>query len=100
MAELATRTVNKVMWRLLPFLMACYFVAFLDRCIQARLPDPMPEPGQVVKLKALDAKTGWAGDFNEIANHALRARLRIVESRPLISCREESVSTRAFRTLC
>src|SRR5436190_8163 len=31
MAEMASRTVNKVMWRLLPFLMACYFVAFLDR---------------------------------------------------------------------
>jgi len=31
MADLAPRTVNKVMWRLLPFLMACYFVAFLDR---------------------------------------------------------------------
>jgi ACS family tartrate transporter-like MFS transporter len=31
MNDLAPRTVNKVMWRLLPFLMACYFVAFLDR---------------------------------------------------------------------
>ena len=31
MTELATLTVKKVMWRLLPFLMACYFVAFLDR---------------------------------------------------------------------
>ena len=31
MADLVPRTVNKVMWRLLPFLMACYFVAFLDR---------------------------------------------------------------------
>src|SRR5437763_14194584 len=31
MQDLAPRTVNKVMWRLLPFLMACYFVAFLDR---------------------------------------------------------------------
>ena len=31
MAELESRTVRKVMWRLLPFLMACYFVAFLDR---------------------------------------------------------------------
>jgi ACS family tartrate transporter-like MFS transporter len=31
MADLAPRTINKVMWRLLPFLMACYFVAFLDR---------------------------------------------------------------------
>jgi ACS family tartrate transporter-like MFS transporter len=31
MAELGLRTIDKVMWRLLPFLMACYFVAFLDR---------------------------------------------------------------------
>jgi MFS transporter, ACS family, tartrate transporter len=31
MAELETRTVRKVMWRLLPFLMLCYVVAFLDR---------------------------------------------------------------------
>src|SRR4051812_44109881 len=31
MADLESRTVNKVMWRLLPFLMACYFIAFLDR---------------------------------------------------------------------
>lgn len=31
MADVATRTVNKVMWRLLPFLMAGYFVAILDR---------------------------------------------------------------------
>src|SRR5262249_10860869 len=30
-AELATRTIDKAMWRLLPFLMICYFVAFLDR---------------------------------------------------------------------
>lgn len=30
-ADLGPRTVSKVMWRLLPFLMACYFVAFLDR---------------------------------------------------------------------
>ena len=31
MNELETRTVGKVMWRLLPFLIVCYFVAFLDR---------------------------------------------------------------------
>src|SRR5690348_16007194 len=31
MPELAPRTINKIMWRLMPFLMACYFVAFLDR---------------------------------------------------------------------
>lgn len=31
MAELEKRTIRKVMWRLLPFLMLCYFMAFLDR---------------------------------------------------------------------
>jgi len=31
MAELEGRTVRKVIWRLLPFLMFCYFMAFLDR---------------------------------------------------------------------
>jgi len=31
MAELETRTIRKVMWRLLPFLMLCYVVAFIDR---------------------------------------------------------------------
>ena len=31
MSELETRTIGKVMWRLLPFLILCYFVAFLDR---------------------------------------------------------------------
>ncbi|HWU54261.1 MAG TPA: MFS transporter [Rhizomicrobium sp.] len=31
MAELEARTIRKVMWRLMPFLMFCYFMAFLDR---------------------------------------------------------------------
>jgi ACS family tartrate transporter-like MFS transporter len=31
MNELETRTIGKVMWRLLPFLIVCYFVAYLDR---------------------------------------------------------------------
>ena len=29
--NLETRTIRKVMWRLMPFLMLCYFVAYLDR---------------------------------------------------------------------
>src|SRR6476469_10378787 len=33
MEELGIQTVRKAMWRLLPFLMPCYFVAFLDRVI-------------------------------------------------------------------
>ena len=31
MKELESRTIRKVMWRLMPFLFACYFVAYLDR---------------------------------------------------------------------
>jgi MFS family permease len=31
MTDLETRTIRKVTWRLMPFLMLCYFVAFLDR---------------------------------------------------------------------
>ena len=31
MFELENRTVKKVMWRLMPFLFICYFVAYLDR---------------------------------------------------------------------
>jgi len=31
MAEIETRTMGKVAWRLVPFLMLCYFIAYLDR---------------------------------------------------------------------
>ena len=31
MGELETRTMSKVAWRLVPFLMVCYFIAYLDR---------------------------------------------------------------------
>ena len=31
MGDVEKRTINKVMWRLIPFLFACYFVAYLDR---------------------------------------------------------------------
>jgi ACS family tartrate transporter-like MFS transporter len=31
MEEIEKRTISKVMWRLLPFLVVCYFVAYLDR---------------------------------------------------------------------
>ncbi len=31
MTELETRTIGKVMWRLMPILFICYFVAYLDR---------------------------------------------------------------------
>jgi hypothetical protein len=52
-----------------------FFVAFLDRCILARLPDTIPEPGQPVKLKSIDIKSGWAGDFSEIGQWATIARV-------------------------
>lgn len=44
-----------------------FFIAFLHRCILARMPDQMPPPGQPVKLKPLTAKMGWVGDFNEVS---------------------------------
>jgi len=31
LSELETRTMSKVSWRLVPFLMLCYFIAYLDR---------------------------------------------------------------------
>ena len=31
MSEVETRTIAKVSWRLIPFLIVCYFVAYLDR---------------------------------------------------------------------
>ncbi len=31
LTEIETRTIGKVMWRLMPFLFICYFVAYLDR---------------------------------------------------------------------
>ena len=31
MAEIESITIRKVMWRLMPFLFVCYFVAYLDR---------------------------------------------------------------------
>ena len=31
MMDIETKTIRKVMWRLMPFLFVCYFVAYLDR---------------------------------------------------------------------
>ena len=31
MADVEKRVIGKVMWRLIPFLIVCYFVAYLDR---------------------------------------------------------------------
>jgi hypothetical protein len=43
-----------------------FFMAFLDRCIRARMPDDLPPAGQPVVLKTLVREKGWVGDFNEI----------------------------------
>ncbi len=45
-----------------------FFSFFLDRCIRARLPDPMPEPGQPVTLKPAVRADGWVGDFDPIGS--------------------------------
>jgi ACS family tartrate transporter-like MFS transporter len=31
MGDIERRVIGKVMWRLIPFLIGCYFVAYLDR---------------------------------------------------------------------
>ena len=38
MDNIEKRTIDKVLWRLIPFLVACYFVAYLDRV------NPAPKP--------------------------------------------------------
>jgi hypothetical protein len=40
-----------------------FFVAYLDRCIALRLPAETPPAGQPVKLRPVDLKAGWAGDY-------------------------------------
>ena len=44
-----------------------FFMAYLDRCIAVRMPDEMPTPGQPVKLKPIEIKQGWAGDYNAVS---------------------------------
>lgn len=43
-----------------------FFAAYLDRCIQLRMPDEMPPPGEPVKLKPVVRASGWVGDFDPI----------------------------------
>lgn len=42
------------------------FAVYLDRCIKARMPADLPEPGKPVRLKPVDRDGGWCADFNEI----------------------------------
>jgi len=44
-----------------------FFMAYLDRCIQVRMPDTMPPPGDPVKLKPISRESGWLGDFDPIS---------------------------------
>lgn len=44
-----------------------FFVAFLDRCIQLRLPAEPPPPGQPTKLRPVEIEKGWVGDYNEVS---------------------------------
>lgn len=43
-----------------------FFMSYLDRCIAARMPDALPEPGRPVPLKPLTVLEGWAGDYNPV----------------------------------
>lgn len=44
-----------------------FFMAYLDRCIRARLPEAMPSPGQPVTLKRIARGDGWVGDYAPIS---------------------------------
>ena len=45
-----------------------FFMFYLDRCIQARMPETIPPPGQPVKLKPALRQNGWVGDFDPIGS--------------------------------
>jgi len=44
-----------------------FFMAYLDRCIKLRLPGKMPVAGQPVKLRPVNFRDGWLGDFQPIS---------------------------------
>ncbi|MFO0823915.1 MAG: hypothetical protein U0792_12535 [Gemmataceae bacterium] len=43
-----------------------FYQLYLDRCIRARLPEKLPEPGTPVRLTPVDREAGWCADFNEV----------------------------------
>jgi len=45
-----------------------FFMFYLDRCIELRMPDEMPKPGEAVVLKPVMRKEGWVGDFDPISS--------------------------------
>ncbi|MDQ3622438.1 MAG: hypothetical protein M3463_08125 [Verrucomicrobiota bacterium] len=47
-----------------------FFVAFLDRCIALRLPKETPPAGEPVRLRPIDIKAGWAGDYSPVSEWA------------------------------
>lgn len=44
-----------------------FFMAYLDRCIQLRMPEDSPAPGEPTKLKSINIEQGWAGDYNPVS---------------------------------
>ena len=44
-----------------------FFMFYIDRCIQARMPEKLPAPGKPVALKPAVRKNGWVGDFDPIS---------------------------------
>lgn len=44
-----------------------FFAAYLDRCIQRRLPQSMPTPGEAVTVESIDRQSGWIGDFDPVS---------------------------------
>jgi hypothetical protein len=44
-----------------------FFMAYLDRCILARMPNETPPPGRKTELKPIHLEDGWAGDFMPVS---------------------------------
>ncbi|MEZ6139077.1 MAG: hypothetical protein R3B84_00765 [Zavarzinella sp.] len=44
-----------------------FFMAYLDRCIQLRLPKEVPPPGEQVVMKPINRTDGWLGDFDPVS---------------------------------
>ncbi|MEZ5304006.1 MAG: hypothetical protein R3F11_25700 [Verrucomicrobiales bacterium] len=44
-----------------------FFMLFLDRCIRLRLPESIPDPGELAALPPVTRSEGWVGDFDPIS---------------------------------
>lgn len=60
-----------------------FFMAYLDRCIQLRMPPETPPPGEPTKLKPVTVEQGWAGDYNPVSQWNPIAK--VSEARGMIS---------------